>query len=108
MENKEKIRALFQKWKKERTDENFENFYNASKTLVYKIAFTFLKNEEDSKDLVQEIFVKINGQRLKILGRLGMFHVTVEITGKNVNIDDEVLFEVSPMFVDSKITRKYI
>ena len=31
MENKEKIRALFQKWKKERTDENFENFYNASK-----------------------------------------------------------------------------
>lgn len=59
MENKEKIRALFQKWKKERTDENFENFYNASKTLVYKIAFTFLKNEEDSKDLVQEIFVKI-------------------------------------------------
>lgn len=56
----------------------------------------------------QEIFVKINGERLKVLGRLGMFHVTVEITGKNVNIDDEVLFEVSPMFVDSKITRKYI
>ena len=59
MENKEKIRALFQKWKKDRTDENFESFYNASKTLVYKIAFTFLKNEEDSNDLVQEVFVKI-------------------------------------------------
>ena len=28
--------------------------------------------------------------------------------GKNVNINDEVLFEVSPMLVDSKIERKYI
>ena len=59
MENKDKIRALFQKWKKERTDENFEKFYESSKQLVYKIAFIFLKNEEDSKDLVQDIFVKI-------------------------------------------------
>lgn len=56
----------------------------------------------------QEIFVKINGEKYKVLGRLGMYHVTVDITGKNVNINDEVLFEVSPMLVDSRIKRKYI
>ena len=56
----------------------------------------------------QEIFVKINDEKCKVLGRLGMYHVTVDISGKNVNINDEVLFEVSPMFVDSKIARKYI
>ena len=38
----------------------------------------------------QEIFVKINGEKYK------------------VNINDEVLFEVSPMLVDSRIKRKYI
>jgi len=56
----------------------------------------------------QEIYVRINGKRLKVLGRLGMYHVTVDITGENINIGDEVLFEVSPMFVDSKIKREYI
>ena len=56
----------------------------------------------------QEIFVKINGEKYKVLGRLGMYHVTIDITGKSVNINDEVLFEVSPMLVDSRIKRKYI
>ena len=37
-----------------------------------------------------------------------MFHVSVDITDKNIKINDEVNFEVSPMFVDSSITRDYI
>ena len=56
----------------------------------------------------QEIFVKINDEKCKVLGRLGMYHVTVDISDKNVKINDEVFFEVSPMFVDRKITRTYI
>ena len=56
----------------------------------------------------QEIFVKINDEKCKVLGRLGMYHVTVDISDKNVKINDEVFFEVSQMFVDSKITRTYI
>lgn len=56
----------------------------------------------------QKIFVKINGEKCNVLGRLGMFHVTIDITGKNIKINDEVLFEVSPMLVDSKIKREYI
>ncbi len=56
----------------------------------------------------QQIYVTINGERCKVLGRLGMFHVTVDITEKDVKINDEVIFEVSPMLVDSKITRQYV
>lgn len=56
----------------------------------------------------QQIYVRINGQRCPVLGRLGMFHVTVDITNKDFKINDEVMFEVSPMLVDSKIKRKYI
>lgn len=56
----------------------------------------------------QQIYVTINGEKCKVLGRLGMFHVSVDITGKSVKINDEVRFEVSPMLVDSAIPRNYI
>lgn len=56
----------------------------------------------------QQLYVTINGEKCEVLGRLGMFHVSVDITGKSVKINDEVRFEISPMFVDSNITRDYI
>lgn len=64
----------------------------------------------DIKDAMkkQQIYVTINGEKCKVLGRLGMFHVSVDVTGKNVNINDEVIFMVSPMLVNNDIPRKYI
>ena len=56
----------------------------------------------------QEIKVTINEGKCKVLGRLGMFHVSVDITDKKVQINDVVRFEVSPMLVDSSIKREYI
>jgi len=56
----------------------------------------------------QQIYVTINGEKCKVLGRLGMFHVSVDVTDKKVEINDEVRFEVSPMLVDSNIRREYI
>lgn len=56
----------------------------------------------------QDLYVKINGQKCKVLGRLGMFHVTADITDKDIKINDEVIFEVSPMLVDSSIVRDYV
>lgn len=56
----------------------------------------------------EELYVTINGEKCKVLGRLGMFHVSVDITGKDIKINDEVRFNVSPMFVDSSTIRNYI
>ena len=63
----------------------------------------------DMKDYFkkQDLQVEINGQKCKVLGRIGMFHVSADITGKDVNINDEVLFNVNPMYVDSSIRREY-
>lgn len=63
----------------------------------------------DVKDAFKnkQLYVNINGEKCKVLGRLGMFHVSVDISGKSIKINDEVHFDVSPMFVDSNITRDY-
>ncbi len=55
----------------------------------------------------KKLYVTINGEKCEVLGRLGMFHVSVDITNKEIKVNDEVHFDVSPMFVDSGITRDY-
>ena len=38
----------------------------------------------------KKLYVNINGEQCEILGRIGMFHVCANITGKVVKINDEV------------------
>ena len=63
----------------------------------------------DIKDAFKDknLYVGINGQKCKVLGRIGMYHVSVDITDTDVTINDEVLFDVSPIYVDSSIRREY-
>ena len=64
----------------------------------------------DVKDSLkkQQLTVQINGQACKILGRIGMYNVIADITEKEVKINDEAIFNVSPMHVDSGIRREYV
>ncbi len=55
----------------------------------------------------ESINVEINGEKCNILGRIGMNSVMVDITDKNVEINDEVKLEVNPIYVDSNIRREY-
>lgn len=63
----------------------------------------------DCKDLFkkQETYVKIKDKKYKILGRIGTYHVTCDITDGDVKIGDKVVFVVNPKFVDSSIRREY-
>lgn len=50
---------------------------------------------------------KINGKTYKIIGRLGMYHITLDITGSDIKVGDEILLDISPIYVDSNIRREY-
>ena len=47
-------------------------------------------------------------EKCKVIGRLGMYHVSVDITGKNIQIGAKVKLDINPIFVDSNIRREYI
>lgn len=63
----------------------------------------------DSKNLLkkQSIYVKINDKNCKIIGRVGTYHMIADISGKDINIGDKVIINISPKFVNSKIRRVY-
>lgn len=67
----------------------------------------YIANDIKSLLKKQQLFVKINNQNCAILGRIGTYHITVDITGKDVKINDEVLFNTSIKHVDSSIRREW-
>ena len=55
--NKKELHQLFINIKQNK--DNFNEFYEKINNLVYSIAFSILKNKEDSEDVLQKVFIKI-------------------------------------------------
>ncbi len=55
----------------------------------------------------QALYVKINGENCKVLGRVGMCHIAVDITGKDIKINDEAQISINPIYVNRDIERIY-
>ena len=53
------------------------------------------------------IYVCINEKKYPVIGKVGMNHITIDVTDSDVKIDDEVKMEVSPVLINSKIRREY-
>ena len=56
----------------------------------------------------QFLTVSINKIRYNILGKIGMYHLVIDITDSSISINDEVIIDVNPLYIDSKIRREYI
>lgn len=63
----------------------------------------------DIKDFFkkQSINVRINDMTCKVLGRVGTYHITCDISNKDINIGDKVKIGINPKFVNSSVRREY-
>ena len=52
--------------------------------------------------------VTINDKKYNIIGKVGMYHVAIDISNSDVKIGDFVYLDVNPLYVDGKIRREYI
>lgn len=67
-----------------------------------------LKNQICKLLKKQNLKVLINNKYYDVIGKVGMYHIAVDVTKSNVNIEDEVFLNVNPVFVNSMVRREYI
>lgn len=61
----EKLHKVFTELKEGKS--NYEELYYICKEMIYKVAFSILKNDEDSKDVQQNIMLKIIKMKTELL-----------------------------------------
>lgn len=63
----------------------------------------------DIKQVNKKLYVKLESkERVRILGRISMFNIVVDLTGTDAKIGDNVYLEVNPILVDSSIEREFV
>ena len=60
------------------------------------------------KMLNKHIYVEINGKKCKVLGKIALNSTVVDITDVHCDLSDVAIISVNPLYVDSKIGRKYV
>lgn len=80
--------------------------YNDTFKIIDKIRI--LKNSFFDIFKDKHIYYKINGSKCRVLGKIGMNHIVLDIKGKDVKINDEIEIDISPLNVNTNIRREYI
>lgn len=78
-------------------------------------SFSFKNNILSICMEIKKLFTKpnlkviIRDRKYNIIGRLGMYHAIIDITGANdIKIGDEVFLSIAPIYTNNNIRREYI
>lgn len=53
------------------------------------------------------VYVRVNGVRCRVLGRISMFNIIVDLTDTDAQTGDEVILECNPILIDASLMREY-
>lgn len=53
-------------------------------------------------------YVTVNGNKVPVIGRVGMFNIILDITDTDIKANDKVKIDVSPIIISSETEKKYI
>ncbi len=62
----------------------------------------------DLKSFRKKLYVTVNGKKARILGKISMYSIIVDLTGIEAQTGDIVSLEINPLMVDSSVNRIYI
>jgi len=63
---------------------------------------------EDLKNIGKKLYVTLNGKQVRIIGRISMYNIVIDVTGIDAKIGDIVTLECNPILIESTVDRKYI
>ena len=52
--------------------------------------------------------VTIGDQKYNVIGKVGMYHMAIDITNTDIKVNDLVYLDVNPLHIDSNIRREYV
>jgi len=55
----------------------------------------------------KKTYVRINGRMFRVIGKIGLSHTAVDITGSDVSIGDIASADISPLLINPRIERIY-
>ncbi len=55
----------------------------------------------------KKTYVRINGRMFRVIGKIGLSHTAVDITGSDVSIGDIASADISPLLINPRIERVY-
>lgn len=54
------------------------------------------------------LYAKINGKRVRVIGRIGMCNVILDVTDTECGEGDTVEFDANPIFINADVERRYV
>lgn len=54
------------------------------------------------------IYITVNGQRARVLGHVGLCHVSVDVTGLDVHNGDVAILDVNPLYLSPLVEKAYV
>ena len=61
----------------------------------------------DVKSWRKSLYASVNGKKARVLGRINMFNIIVDLEGTGAVQGDEVILEINPLFASSSLPREY-
>ena len=52
--------------------------------------------------------ITVNGQRARVLGHVGLCHVSVDVTGLDVKNGDTAILDVNPLYLSPLVPKEYV
>ncbi len=83
------------------------NFGKQNDTFKLIDKIRILKNSFEDIFKDKHLYVFVKNYKCRVVGKVGMNHTVIDITGKDIKIGDKVEFNISPLNISDKVRREY-